>query len=175
MAISRTQKEAQVQALKDEFAKSEMMVMTSYAHLTVRDAQNLRKQLKDQGGNFRVVKNAMLKRAVAESFEGVDITDLEGPVAVAFGYDDPVTPAKVISDFAKKHEGLSPVGAINAQGQRFDAEQVKQLADLPSREQLTAQLVGTIAAPLTGFVGVMQANLRGLVTVLDGIAQAKEA
>ncbi|MEX0748604.1 MAG: 50S ribosomal protein L10 [Candidatus Saccharimonadales bacterium] len=175
MAISRTQKEAQVEALKEEFTQSSMTVMTAYSGLTVHEAQALRKQMRELGGNFRVVKNAMFKLAVADSFKDLDLSQLEGPIAVAFGYSDPVAPAKTISDYAKKHESLTPLGAFNAQGEWFDATQVAKLASLPSREQLTAQLVGTIAAPLSGFVSVLQGNLRGLVTVLDGVAQAKEA
>lgn len=173
MAISRTQKEAQVAELKQEFEKSSMTILTAYSGLSVSASQDLRKQMKEQDGNFRVVKNAMLKRAVGESFDGVDISDITGPVAVAFGYGDQVAPAKTIVDHAKKHGTLEPIGAINAQGERFDAEQVKQLAALPSREQLTAQLVGTIAAPLSGFVRVLDGNIRGLVTALDGIAKQK--
>jgi len=175
VAISREQKESQVAELKQEFGRSQMSILTAYSGLSVKASQELRKQMKSEGGNFRVVKNAMLKRAVAENFEDVDISALEGPVAVAFGYEDPVAPAKLIVDYAKKHETLTPIGAINANSEFFDADQVKRLAGLPGREQLTAQLVGTIAAPLSGFVNVLQGNLRGLVTVLDGIAQAKES
>ncbi len=175
MAISRSQKEAQVAALKEDFERSSMSVLTAYSGLSVAASQELRKQMKEQDGSFRVVKNAMLKRAVSESFKDLDISDLEGPVAVAFGYGDQVAPAKTLVDYAKKHGALEPIGAINAQGEMFDAEQVKQLAELPSREELTAQLVGTIAAPLSGFVRVLDGNIRGLVTALDGIAKAKEA
>lgn len=175
MAITREQKEAQVEALKQEFAKSSMTIMTSYSGLSVKASQELRKQMKAEGGSFRVVKNAMLKRAVTEGFENTDVSDLEGPVAVAFGYEDQVAPAKLIVDYAKKYQTLEPIGAINAMGERFDANQVKKLASLPSREQLTGQLVSVIAAPLSGFVNVLQGNLRGLVTVLDGVAKAKES
>lgn len=175
MAISRTQKEEQVATLKQEFEKSAMTVLTAYSGLSVQDSQNLRKEMKENNGSFRVVKNAMLKRAVAESFKDIDISDIDGPVAVAFGYDDQVAPAKTVVEFGKKHGSLEPIGAINAYGERFDAEQVKALAELPSRDELTAQLVGTIAAPLSGFVRVLNGNIQGLVTALDGIAQAKEA
>lgn len=174
MAISREQKEAQVVSIKEELAKSKMTVLTAYSGLSVKDSQELRKQIQDEGGSFRVVKNAMLKRAVSESFEGVDLSDLEGPVAVVFGYEDEVAPAKLVANYAKKHESLTPIGAISAEAERLDSDQVKTLASLPSREQLRGQLVGTIAAPLSGFVNVLQGNLRGLVTVLDGAAKAKE-
>lgn len=175
MAITRTQKEAQVENLKKELEQSSIMVMTAYSGLSVTDAQELRKKIKSEGGNFRIVKNAMLKLAVEQSFSGIDLSDLEGPVAVAFGYEDPVMPAKALDEFAKQYGALQPIGAINARGDHLNAEQVKQLANLPSREVLTGQLVGTIAAPISGFVNVLNGNLRGLVTALDGIAQSREA
>jgi len=174
MAISRAQKEAQIAELKDEFSRSEMTVLTSFSGLSVADSQELRARMRDAGGSFRVVKNAMLTHAAAEYFDDVDLSDVEGPIAVAFGYDDLVAPAKTLVDFGKDREGIEPVAAINAKGHRFSADEVSALANLPSREQLQGQLVGTIAAPLTGLVNTLSGNLRGLVTALDGIAQAKE-
>ncbi len=173
MAISRQAKEAQVADIKDELSKSSLSVLSSYTGLSVEDSQNLRKAIKEQGGNFRVVKNAMLKIAVSETHKDVDLSELEGPVVMAFGYNDPVAVAKTISEHAKKHESLKPIMAIDDQGTVLSAEEIKRLADLPAKEVLQAQLVGTIAAPLSGFVGVLSGNLRGLVTVLDKAAQAK--
>ncbi|MEX0934217.1 MAG: 50S ribosomal protein L10 [Candidatus Saccharimonadales bacterium] len=171
MAISREEKEAQVAALKEELSKSSLSVLASYSGLSVQDSQELRKQIKEQGGGFRVVKNAMLKIAVADTHKEVDLSELEGPVAMAFGYEDPVVAAKAISDHAKKHDSLKPIMAIDDQGQVLSAEEVGRLADLPPKEVLLGQVVGTIAAPLSGMVGVLAGNLRGLVTVLDKVAQ----
>lgn len=174
MAITREKKEQQIQELTEELRQSKMTVLVDYSGMNVKQAQELRKQVKQKQGNFRVVKNAMFTRAAANAFDGLDMTHLEGPVAIASGYDDPVMPAKEVVDYAKKNEVLAPLGAIDETGQLFSADEVQKLAALPSREELAAQLVGTIAAPLSGFVNVLNGNLRGLVTVLDGIAQAKE-
>ncbi|MEX0668173.1 MAG: 50S ribosomal protein L10 [Candidatus Saccharimonadales bacterium] len=173
MAISRQEKEAQVTALKEELSKSSLSVLASYSGLSVQDSQILRKQIKDQGGSFRVVKNAMLKLAVADTHKEVDLSELEGPVAMAFGYDDPIIAAKVIADHAKKNDSLKPIMAIDNQGQVLSAEEVGRLADLPPKEVLLGQVVGVVAAPLSGMVGVLSGNLRGLVTVLDKAAQSK--
>lgn len=170
MAITRAAKEEQVAALKDILAQSQLTVLAAYTQMSVPQAQELRSSTKSQNGGFRVVKNAMLKRAVAETFEECDISHLEGPIAIAYSNDDAVMPAKTVMDFAKEHEVLEPLMAIDESGNLYEAEDVKRLASLPSREELTGQLVGTIAAPLRGFVTVLEGNMRGLVTVLDGIA-----
>ncbi len=170
MAITRAAKEEQVTRLKDILSQSQLTVLASYSQLTVPQAQELRDTTKSQNGGFRVVKNAMLKRAAAEAFDSCDISQLDGPIAIAYSNEDAVMPAKAIVDFGKKHGVVEPLMAIDDSGNVYEAEDVKRLANLPSREQLTAQLVGTIAAPLSGFVTVLQGNVRGLVTVLDGIA-----
>lgn len=175
MAITREKKEAQVAALVDDFNRSKMTVITNYKGLSVPEIQALRKQLREQGGGLKVVKNNLIKVALAQSEElkGADTLIFEGTTALAFGFEDQVAPAKTVVDFAKEHPALEALGAINQEGHRFDADEVKRLAELPSREELTAQLVGTIAAPLSGFVNVLQGNLRGLVNVLNGIQTAK--
>lgn len=174
MAITRAQKEAQIEALVEELQQAKMTVLVAYSGMSVPHAQQLRARLHETGGSFRVVKNAMFFRAVSQAFDGLDISDIEGPIAIATSYDDEVAPAQVVSQFNKEYEVLHPIGAIDMHGQRFSADQVEQLAILPTREQLTGQLVGTIAAPLTGFVTVLSGNLRGLVTVLDAAAQKQQ-
>lgn len=174
MAITRTAKEAQVEHIKQELQAATMTVLAAYSGMSVKDAQALRAQIKAQGGSFRVVKNAMLFQAVTQAFDGLDISDIEGPIAMAVGYEDEVMPAKAIAEFNKQHEVLEPVAAIDANGQRFSGEEVARLAQLPSREQLTGQLVGTLAAPISGFITVLNGNLRGLVTVLDAATHKQQ-
>jgi large subunit ribosomal protein L10 len=94
-------------------------------------------------------------------------------MALAMGFDDEVAPARVIFQYAKKHDALEIVGAITGDGQVLTAAQVKALATLPTREQLIAQVVGTIAAPLTGFVGVMSGNVRSIINLLNALSEAK--
>lgn len=171
MAITRAAKEAQVVELSEIFAGAQLTVLTSYSHLSVARSQDLRKQLREQDGGFRVVKNAMLIRAVSQTFSGIDISHVEGPVAIAYSNSDPVAPAKTVVEYGKEHGVLEPIMAIDDSGNLYEAEDIKRLAELPSREQLHAQLVGTLAAPMRGLVTVMQGNVRGLVTVLDGIAK----
>lgn len=170
MAKTREQKTAQVETLSQELRDAKMTVLVSYKGMTVKQAQELRTETKNNNGNFRVVKNAMLKLAASDAFKELDISDIDGPVAMVVSYDDQVMPAKTAMEYAKQYEILEPIGAINDYGQRLSAAEVTRLATLPSREELTGQLVGTIAAPLSSFVNVLGGNLRGLVTVLDGAA-----
>jgi large subunit ribosomal protein L10 len=149
--------------------------MTDYRGLTVHEVEELRGLLRDQGMTYRVSKNTLLRIASKNNpaLADVDPATFSGPMALAMGFDDEVAPARVIFQYAKKHDALEIVGAITGDGQVLTASQVKALANLPTREQLIAQVVGTIAAPLTGFVGVMSGNLRSIVYVLNALQEAK--
>jgi large subunit ribosomal protein L10 len=123
-----------------------------------------------------VTKNTLLRLAAKSNpaFAGIDPSSFTGPTALAMGFDDEVAPARVIFQYAKAHHALEIVGGITGDGQILSADQVKALATLPSREQLLAQVVGTIAAPLTGFVGVMAGNVRSIINVLNALSEVKE-
>lgn len=175
MAISRTAKEQAVDTLSGELGRIKLAVMTDYRGLTVREVEELRNQLREQGITYRVAKNTLLRIATKNNpaLANIDPATFTGPMALAMGFDDEVAPARVIFQYAKKHDALEIVGAITTDGQVLDAAQVKALANLPTREQLIAQVVGTIAAPLTGFVGVMSGNLRSIVYLLNALQEAK--
>ena len=175
MAISRTAKETAVDTLTGELGRIKLAVMTDYRGLTVREVEELRSNLRDQGITYRVAKNTLLRLAAKSNpaLADVDPQTFTGPMALAMGFDDEVAPARVIFQYAKKHEALEIVGAITGDGQVLTAAQVKALANLPTREQLIAQVVGTIAAPLTGFVGVMSGNVRSIINVLNALSEAK--
>jgi large subunit ribosomal protein L10 len=175
MAISRSAKETAVEKLSGELGRIKLAVMTDYRGLTVSEVEELRSNLREQGITYRVTKNTLLRLATKNNpaLSGIDPATFTGPTALAMGFDDEVAPARVIFQYAKKHEALEIVGAITADGQILDAAQVKALANLPTREQLLAQVVGTIAAPLTGFVGVMSGNVRSIINVLNALSEAK--
>jgi large subunit ribosomal protein L10 len=175
MAISRAAKEQSVDTLSGELGRIKLAVMTDYRGLTVREVEELRATLRNEGITYRVAKNTLLRLAAKNNpaLAGIDPQTFTGPMALALGFDDEVAPARVIFQYAKKHEALEIVGAITADGQVLDAAQVKALATLPTREQLIAQVVGTIAAPLSGFVGVMSGNVRSIINVLNALSEAK--
>ncbi len=175
MAKTREQKERDLTKLVERLDTAKLAVLTDYRGLDVPAIEELRANLREKGIAFSVAKNTLLKRAASQSAK--EITELEvftGPMAVAFGYDE-VEAAKVIADFAKEHPELEVVGGIDDAGAVLSKEAVMALAKLPSREQLLAQVVGTVAAPLSGMVRVLNGNVSGLVYALQAIKDKKEA
>jgi large subunit ribosomal protein L10 len=175
MAITKSQKEEQVSALNADVSKARMVVVTHYRGLNVSEIAELRSALKAESGTFKVMKNTLIKKAVKEIdvFKNVDEKLFEGPTAVAYTYEDEVTAPQIIAKFAKKHPAIKMVGGLSADGTVFSADEIIRLANLPSRQQLLGQVVGTVAAPLNGFVGVLHANLSGLVRTLNAITHTK--
>lgn len=176
MAITRTKKEQAVEQLTTELSQLQLAVLTDYRGLTVAEIEELRGLLRDEGISYKVTKNTLMRIAAKNTpaLKDIDPEMFSGPIALAVSTNDEIAPARVIFQYAKKHDALEIVGAITGDGRVLSAADVKALATLPTREQLLAQVVGTIAAPLSGFVGVMGANVRGVVTVLNAIRKSKE-
>ncbi|HUC20425.1 MAG TPA: 50S ribosomal protein L10 [Candidatus Polarisedimenticolaceae bacterium] len=176
MAITRQEKEQAVSKLQAELAELKLVVLTDYRGLSVSEISELRAKLRAEGMSYRVTKNTLLRIAAKDipSLAQVDPATFTGPMALAISTEDEVAPARVIFQYAKEHKALEIVGALTGDGELLSVAQVKALATLPTRVQLLGQLVGTIAAPLSGLVGVVGANIRGIVTVLNAIKEAKE-
>ncbi|MDR3270933.1 MAG: 50S ribosomal protein L10 [Peptococcaceae bacterium] len=153
--------------------KSAGVVLTDYRGLTVAEDTKLRAKLRESGVEYQVLKNTMVKRAAdAIGLEGLD-PYLAGPTAVAFS-EDPVAPAKVLSEFSKTNRKFSIKAGI-LEGKVIDAEGVKALADLPAREVLLAMVLRGIQAPLTGMANVLQGPIRKLGYALEEVRKLKEA
>ena len=160
--------------LHDRFARSAIIVLTDYKGLDVTSINELRRKLREANIEYQVVKNTLLVRA-AEDTEVALIKDhFKGPSAVAISYDDPVAPAKVLTQFAKDNDKLEiKVGVLN--GKVLDAQAIKALALLPSREVMLAQLLATLNAVPSSFVRVLAEVPRSMVNVLTAIKDQKEA
>jgi large subunit ribosomal protein L10 len=169
MPLTKDKKQAVIDELTTSLSDAKIAVIADYTGLTVKEMQELRKTAKESGTSVRVAKNRLAKIAFAnvDGFKDADLSGLTGQMAFALNAEDEVAPAQVLAAFAKKHPNLKLVSAVDATGQVMDEAQVKHLASLPSKDQLRGQLVGTIAAPLSGFVTVMSGNMRGLVNVLN--------
>ncbi|MGH7236990.1 MAG: 50S ribosomal protein L10, partial [Candidatus Saccharimonadales bacterium] len=153
---------------------SKLTVVTTYQGTTVQNLQRLRSSAKENGTTFRVVKNRLVKQALlqTENLKEVDSSVLTGMLLYGFNAEDEAAPAQAIASFAKQSPTLEFVGAITADGQFMSAEDVKALASLPGKEQLRGMLVGTLAAPLSGFVNVIAGNVRCVLNVLNARAEA---
>lgn len=169
------QKKARVvEEIKEKLNESYAAVLTDYRGLNVAQSNELRRQFKEAGVEYRVVKNTLTKRAAEDLGYNDLFPYLEGPTAIAFSKEDPVTPAKIISKFAEKNKDLEIKGGILG-GTVVGKEQVKSLAVLPSREELLAQVARGFQGPITGLVNVLNAPLRNMVYVLAAIKDKKEA
>lgn len=168
------EKQAAVAEVIDKMKRAQCVVVLDYRGLTVDEVTSLRNQFREAGVEYKVIKNNMLKRAAEElNIEGVE-EYFKGPSAVAFGYEDPVAPAKILCKFVKDVNKTEIKGGI-LDGKVMDAAGITSLSKLPSKEELLAKMMGSMNAPVTNFVGVLAAIPRGLVCALNAIAQQKEA
>lgn len=166
-------KEAVVAEIQDKLSRAQSVIFVDYRGLTVAEVTELRNKMREAGVEYRVLKNTMIHRAADNlSIEGLD-SILEGPTAVAFGYEDPAAPAKILVDFAKATKKTEIKGGV-LDGKAIGVDGVKYLADLPSKEVLLAKMLGSLNAPITGFVTVLSGVLKGVVVALDAVRKQKE-
>lgn len=175
MAVTKAQKEEILKKLEDNFAKAKAVYFAQNKGLEVKKVTALRKKLHKEGIDLVVAKKTLMKIA-AKKNNLPDLSNevMEGPVAAAFGYKDVVIPAKLLYEFSKENENLQLLGAV-VEGKLLSKAEAKQLATLPSREELLAKLVGSMKAPVSGFHGVLSGVLRKLVYGLKAVHDKKAA
>lgn len=173
MALTRAKKEEVVNEIAELLGSSKLTVVATYQGTSVKAMQDLRRQARDSGTKLKVAKNRLVIQALkaSDTFKDIDNSPLTGQLLYAFNSEDEVAPAQALANFAKTQPSLQFVGALSADGTFISAEDVKALASLPSKDQLRAQLVGTIAGPLSGFVNVLSGNVRGVLNVLSARAE----
>jgi len=167
------QKQEIVDDISEKLSAAKGIVFADYRGLTVEQDTELRKALRKSGVKYQVVKNTLTRIAANKLGLGELEPFLKGPTAMAFSQEDPVTPAKVMNEYASKYENLQLKAGV-VEGKIISVDEIKSLANLPAREVLIAQVLGGMKAPITGFVNVLNANLRGLVVALNAIAEKKE-
>lgn len=172
--MARPEKVAVVEELAGKLQESAAAILTDYRGLNVKSMTELRAKLREAGVEYKVVKNTLTRLAAEKAnVSGLDEL-LTGPTAIAFNKDDPVAPAKILTEFAKSNNALEIKGGI-LNGAVISVDEVKQLADLPSREELLATVLMRMQGPIYGLVYVLQGTLRSLVYALDAIRREKEA
>ncbi len=171
--MDRRRKEEVVAELRDKLVKAKSVVVTDYKGLKAPEIGQLRKTLKDQGVDYRVIKNTLMRLASKDTDAAALEPLIEGTCAIAISYDDPVISAKLLRDFARENEYLKIKGGF-LQSQVLEAKDVIALADIPSREVLLGQLLGVLNGIPTSLVSVLSAVPRSMVTVLSAIKQKKE-
>lgn len=175
MQQNKSQKTELIAEVAAKAKGSKALVFANFKGVSVKDITTLRRSLRETGSSWQVLKKTLLNRALDEVGVKVDARSLDGQVGVAFSSDE-VAAAKTIADFLKanKESTLSIVGG-SLGSEALSVEAVKALAKLPSRDELRAQLVGTLQAPISGFVRTLSGNLTGLVRVLGAVRDAKGA
>jgi len=174
MAITRQKKEEILESLVSQLEGAKSAVFADFRGMKVAGANELRQKGRDEGVNIVVAKKSLMKIAFEKAgYEGVNPLELEGSVALMLGMEDEVAPARLAADFAKTHEeGLKIVAGV-LERKLVDGPSIVALSKLPSREELLAKAVGSIAAPMSGMVNVLQGNLRGLVYALSAVRDSK--
>lgn len=171
----RPLKVQQVGEIAEKLRTAKVVVLTDYRGLSVAQLGDLRAKLRQSDVEYRVVKNTLAKRAA----EDAGLPDLgpalTGPVAFALGYDDLSAPARLLGEWVRSTRLKLDITGGLVEGRFFGAEQVRQLADLPPKEVLLAQLLGTLQAPIAQLVGTIQAPVQTLVGLLEAYKNKLEA
>ena len=172
--MNRTEKAEFVNRLAERLTKSPNLYLTDFTGIAVKPVTELRRKLRSAGVDCMVVKNTLALRALEQaSVEGLNDL-LEGPTAFVFAGADPLSAAKVLTDFQTEHQQLT-VKAGLLDGQRVDASYIKRIASLPPRDQLLSQAGGALQAPLQAFVGALSGLLNQMVGVLEALRSERAA
>ena len=172
--MNRTEKKQVVESLHDSFSRSKIVILTDYKGLDVEHINELRRKLREAEVEYKVVKNTLIIRA-SEDTDAALIKDyFKGPSALAFSYNDPVAPAKVLTEFAKENEKLEiKIGVMS--GKAISLAEIKALSALPSREVLLGQLLSVMNGVPTSLVRALNDVPTRLLNVLQAVKDQKEA
>lgn len=175
MAKTRKEKEEIVAEVVEKFQKAKAASFSNVSGFTMDQANALREKAEGMDAEVFIAKKTLLALAVKEAgFEGINPQDFAGSVLTAVSYSDEVSSAKLLKELSEENKAMELLAGV-LEGKGLTAVEVNQLASLPSKEQLLGQLVGTLNAPVSGFVRVLAGNIRGLVNVLGAIKDQKPA
>lgn len=170
MAKTHTEKSELLNKYKDILEKKSGYLLVNSDKVNTSAVTKLKIKLKDANANYTVVQNSIFKIALQETNQPLEAQEISGPTAVIYFDDDPTAPAKLVKEMQKETELLDAKFGVY-EGEFLSEERVMQLAEIPSKEVLLSRLVGTMNAPLTGFMNAITGNVRGLTMVLKGISE----
>ncbi len=173
MAISREKKEKIVADLVEKFSRSQALIMTDYRGLKVEEMRTLRNRLREESCGYHVVKNNLVKLAMEKVGLPFEEVLFAGPTAIGFCYEDVVAPAKALVNYAKETKTLSIRGGLMASRVVSEGEMIS-LSQLPTRDELLAQMITQLQAPLVGLVNFLSDSLRALIYLLQARAEQME-
>jgi len=176
MPKTKEQKRTILHELNDKISKAKSIVFAKYNALTVKDNEELRSRLRQENNEYFVAKKTLLNLALKDkAIAGLDIKNFGGQIAAIFGYTDEVSPAKIVGKFKKEKDKEGKIEFLGGilENKYIGASEVADLATLPSKQELYAKIVGTINAPVSGFVNALAGNIRNLVNVLKAVSDKK--
>lgn len=167
-------KDAKIQKIKENIEKAQVAILTDYKGLSVEEITKLRRSIQKDGGDYMVTKNTLTKIAVqGTSFEALTEA-LKGPSAIAFGFEDPVAPAKALAKFIKEAKKGEIVAAV-LDGKLLSAQEAKALANLPSKQEIYAKMLGCINSPASGIANSVNAVMSALTRAMAAVRDQKQA
>lgn len=167
-------KQDKIEAIKEKLQKAQVAIVTEYKGFSVDEIMNLRRKLQKDGGDYMVTKNTLAKIAVKDTQYEVLADVFKGPIALAFGFEDQVSPAKNLAAFIKEaKKGEVIAGALD--GKLLSAADAKALANLPSREEIYAKMLGCINSPASGIANATNSVITQLVRTMAAVRDAKTA
>jgi large subunit ribosomal protein L10 len=170
--LTRPQKEQVVKDLSAKIKDGKVLIFSDYAGTTVGKMKNLRDELRKTDSSYKITKKKLIDLALKDAGIEASVLDLEGQIGIAIGKGDEVTAAKVLAKFAKENKNFKILQGV-LENKVISGKEVLSLATLPNKDELLAKLVGTINAPISGFVNALAGNLKNLVGVLKAVADKK--
>ena len=167
-------KQDKVSLIKEKIDKAQVAIVTEYKGYSVEEITNLRRALQKEDGDYMVTKNTLAKIAVKDTPYEVLTETFKGPIAIAFGFEDQVAPAKALSKFIKDTKKGEIIAAA-MDGKFMSAEEAKALATLPSKEEIYAKMLGCVNSPATGIVGSINAVMASLTRAVAAVRDQKSA
>ncbi len=167
-------KQDKIEQIKEKFAKATVAVVTEYRGLSVEEITKLRRELQKSDSDYHVVKNTLGKIAVKDTAYEALTELLTGPVAIAFGFNDQSAPAKILTKFVKENKKNEMITGAVLEGNLLSASEAKALADIPSREELYAKMLGCVNSPASGIANTVNGVLRKLVCTMEAVRKQKE-
>lgn len=161
-------KEDKINAIKEKLEKAQVAIVTEYKGLSVEEITNLRRRIQKEDGDYTVTKNTLAKIAVKGTEYEVLTDCFKGPIALAFGFKDQVGPAKALAAFIKEAKKGEIIAAA-LDGKLLSADEAKALANLPSKEEIYAKMLGCVNSPASGIANSMNAVITQLVRTLDAV------
>ena len=167
------QKIEAVKELSEKFSKAKGIYLTDFTHLTVDEAVEFRKRLREKGIEYKVAKNSLINIAAGEANLTGFSEYLVGPTGLVLSYEDATSPAKIIYDFSKEYDKMK-VKACWFDGELFGADKFAEIAKLPSRNELLSRLIGDFQSPMRTLAATLQASMSKMVGVLTSLKENKE-